>query len=235
MKFYKHTAILLFVIFSISSFGQRREKIEYLSNFDKDPIHFGFYHGGNKMDYKMSYKARQNFPNAYVESVPEMGFNLGIIADIRIHKNINLRFEPGLLTNSKKLYFRHIDNKVDSIRKASGTFLHLPLLMQFSTDRIGNYRPYVVGGMAYEYNFASNFDNPHDNSGGEFRLQKHNFMYEIGIGMDFYFYMFKFSPSIRGLFALNNEIKRDDDPNSQWTTPVDFFGTRGLFIQLSFQ
>ncbi len=231
----KRTFLLLFFIATSIGYSQKREKVEYLSNFDKAPLRWGFYIGGNKMDYNISYKAPEMFPNAYVETDAQMGFNLGLIGDMRIHNNINLRLEPGLAANTKKLYFKHLDNAVDSVRKASGTYLHVPLLLQFSTDRLRNVRPYVVGGVAYDYNFASNFNNPEDNEGGEFRMQKHNFMYELGIGMDFYFYYFKFSPSIRGLFAMNNELKPDDNPNSRWTTPIDFFGTRGLFIQLTFQ
>jgi len=230
-----NTILVLFLLLTSSFSFSQRKKIEYLSNFDKAAVRWGFYIGGNKMDYKISYKAPNDFPNAYVESQALMGFNLGLITDLRLHKNINLRIEPGLATNSKNLYFKHLGNAIDSVRKVSGTYLHIPLLLQFSTNRLHNIRPYVVGGVAYDYNFSSNFGNPNDNSGGEFRMQNHNFMYEVGIGMDFYFFWFKFSPSIRGVFALNNELKRDSDPNSRWTTPIDYFGTRGVFLQLNFQ
>ncbi len=225
---------LIFILISTGVFSQR-SRIEHLSNFDKYPLHWGFYLGANLMDYHIEYKAPEEYPNAYVETKPHYGFNLGLIGDIRLNKNMNLRLEPGLLTNSKTLYFKHLDNAIDSVRKASGTYLHVPLLLQFSTDRMLNVRPYFAAGVAYDYNFASNFHNPDDNFGGEFRMQKHNFMYEIGVGMDFYFYYFKFSPSIRGIFAINNEIKYDDNPDSPWTTPVDFFGTRGVFLRLTFQ
>jgi hypothetical protein len=57
--------------------------------------------------------------------------------------------------------------------------------------------------------------------------------------MDFYFYFFKFTPSIRGIFAINNELVPDDvrDPqySSPWTGPIDYFGTRGLFLNLTFE
>ncbi|MGK0307697.1 MAG: hypothetical protein ACI8RP_000652, partial [Urechidicola sp.] len=43
------------------------------------------------------------------------------------------------------------------------------------------------------------------------------------------------SPSIRGVFAINNEIKYDDDLNSKWTAPVNFMGTRGVFLNFSFE
>ena len=68
-------------------------------------------------------------------------------------------------------------------------------------------------------------------------------MYEVGFGVDFYMYFFKFTPSIRGIFAINDELVRDDNPNyplnpqytSPWTGPVDFLGTRGLFLNLTFE
>jgi len=64
-------------------------------------------------------------------------------------------------------------------------------------------------------------------------------MYEVGIGMEFYFYYFKFSPSIRGIFAINNEMVPDSSNktpySSPWTGPIDYFGTRGVYLNLTFQ
>ena len=99
---------------------------------------------------------------------------------------------------------------------------------------MGNIRPYLIGGFAYDYNFSSNEKNPDDNSSGEFRMKSSNFSYEIGLGMDIYLPYFVFSPSIRGTFAINNELVYDKDPNSPWTGPIDYFGTRGVFINLAF-
>ncbi|MDP4599838.1 MAG: PorT family protein, partial [Polaribacter sp.] len=113
--------------------------------------------------------------------------------------------------------------------------LHVPLLLKFSTDRYKNIRPYVLGGISYDHNFSSNEANQDDNSAGEFRMKTHNFMYEVGIGIDIYLYFFKFSPSIRGVFAINNEVKYDDDPNSRWTAPINYMGTRGVFLTFAFE
>lgn len=241
MRSFKIISLVMLLLISSSIFAQKkRDKVEYLSNFDKKAIRWGFFLGLNYSNYHISYKADEEYPNAYIESEPEVGFNVGLIGDIRLHNNINLRIEPGLSTNSKTLHFKHLEHlgPAASERKASGTYLHIPLLVQFSTNRYRNIRPYVVGGASYDYNFASNFDNGDDNSSGEFRMQKNNFMYEVGIGMDFYFVWFKFSPSLRGVFAINNELKRDDAENnsiSEWTTPIDDFGSRGVFLRFTFQ
>ena len=96
-------------------------------------------------------------------------------------------------------------------------------------------RAFVIGGVSYDYNFSSNQNNVDDNISGEFRMKTNNFMYEVGIGVDIYLMWFKFSPSIRGVFAINNELVYDDIPTSPYTGPIDYFGTRGVFLNFTFQ
>lgn len=221
--------ITLFV--SSSLWSQRRDRVEYRQNWDKQLVFWGYYLGLNKKDYKISYQES----NRFIEVTPSVGFNVGLIGDLRLHKNVSLRLEPGLSSNSKELAFTYIPGgKKDSIRDVSSTYLRIPLLLKLNTDRYDNVRPYLIGGVSYDYNFSSNQDNPDDNYSGEFRMKKSNFMYEIGAGIDIYLPYFIFSPSIRGVFALNNELVRDNNPNSPWTGPIDYFGTRGVFIKLAF-
>ena len=67
-------------------------------------------------------------------------------------------------------------------------------------------------------------------------MKKNNFTYEIGAGIDIYLPYFIFSPSIRGVFAINDELIRDNKSNgySPWTSNIDYFGTRGIFLKLAF-
>ena len=226
--------INLFLLTSIAFFAQR-DKVENLPSFDKRKIHYGFYLGINKNDYKISLNDIGTVPNPNIIIQPTTGFNVGLIADFRLHKNINVRFEPGLITNAKEIYFNYLSPAKDSVREVSSTYLHLPFILKFSSDRYKNIRPYVLAGISYNYNFSSNEDNQDDNAAGQFRLKTSNFMYEVGVGIDLYLYFFKFSPSIRGIFAINNEIKYDKDPNSRWTAPINYLGTRGVFITFAFE
>jgi len=219
------------------TFYAQRERVEYLPTFDKKPLHYGFYLGINQNDFKLNLR-KSTDKDANITVEPTAGFNVGLIADFRLHKNLNLRLEPGLVSNSKKILFNHLkeeSNPQDSIREIGSTYLHIPLVFKFSTDRYKNLRPYLLAGVSYDYNFSSNEANQEDNSAGQFRMKTHNFMYEVGIGVDFYLYYFKFSPSIRGVFAFNNEIKYDKNPESKWTAPVNFMGTRGIFLNFAFE
>lgn len=230
----KKVFLLTICLFISASIFAQRDRVENLPTFDKRKLHYGFYLGVNQNDFKLNLR-NSNISNANITVEPSLGFNVGLIADLRLHKNLNLRFEPGLVTNSKNIYFNHIDTAQDSVREIGSTYLHVPVILKFSTDRYKNIRPYVLAGVSYDYNFSSNAENQDDNSAGQFRMQSHNFMYEVGMGIDIYLNFFKFSPSIRGVFAFNNEIKYDDNPNSQWTAPVNFMGTRGIFLNFAFE
>ena len=226
--------VIFLIIFSINNLkAQKRDIVQYKQNWDKQKIFWGYFLGLNKKDYKISYNDKLN-PNAFIVSTPSIGFEVGLIGDLRLHKNISLRLEPGLSSNSKELAFTHIEEPRDSIREVNSTYFRIPLLLKFNADRLDNMRPYVIAGFSYDYNFSSNQDNPDDNEQGEFRTKKNNFSYELGIGVDLYLPYFIFSPSIRGVFAINDELVRDNIPNSQWTGSVDYFGTRGVFIKFAF-
>ena len=221
----------------LSASSQKRRNVDNLPTFDDPKIHYGFYLGINQNDFKVNYRP-SNFPSTIVEIKPTLGFNVGLIADFRVHKNVNLRFEPGLISNSKTIYFNNsptLNTERDSIREIGSTYLHLPLVLKLSSDRWNNVRPYVLAGASYDHNFSSNQENSDDNFSGEFRMKTSNFMYELGVGVDIYLSFFKFSPSIRGVFAMNRELIDDNNSNSPWTSPINIFSTRGVFLNFSFE
>ena len=232
------------VLISSNLYSQKKDKIEYLPNFDKKKLHFGYYLGLNQKGFKINYDNSNALVNTlntdYIVVDESIGFNIGLVIDYKLHDNINLRFEPGLSSNSKTLTYNSVviepgnPSLSGNIRDISGTYLRFPLLLKFSTNRIHNMRAFVIGGLSYDYNFSSNQNNPADNLSGEFRMKTNNFMYEIGVGVDLYLYFFKFSPSIRGVFAINDELVRDNF-DTPYTGPINYFGTRGVFLNFTFE
>ena len=148
---------------------------------------------------------------------------------------MDLRFEPGLHYNQRNLGFPGFDNERDAIREVKSTYINFPLLLKVSTKRLGNWKPFLVGGASTSLNLGSNEQSLDDNSSATFRMKKTTYYYEMGFGIDFYLEYFKFTPSIRGVFAINDELIRDNDPNSPWTGNVEAMMTRGLFINFTFE
>ncbi|HET8753527.1 MAG TPA: porin family protein [Salinimicrobium sp.] len=204
-------------------------------NFDKQKFSWGYFLGFNTYDFNFDYKeiipdARLNKDYVVDRTI---GFNVGLIGNMRLNEYLDLRFEPGVSFNRINFQFWMVRN--NSFREINSTFVHLPLLLKFSTKRINNFKPFVVGGLSTSLNLSSNENNPDDNEDGQFRMTTNNFYYEIGFGIDLYMYYFKFTPSIRGVFGINDEMIRDNNPNSVYTSNVDKMTTRAIFINFTFQ
>ena len=240
MKFLIILFFLLKYFSAVSQYPFVREKIENLPNFDKKILHYGYFVGLNDYDFKFEYSSDYytllNLNDIEIEK--SNGFNVGLIGDLRINNFFNLRFEPGLYANQRKLIYPDQDgliNENDKIREIKSTYIHLPLLIKFSSIRINNFKPYVVGGISSSLNLSSNEKNNDDNSNNVFRMKTNSLYYEVGFGIDFYLTYFKFSPSIRGIFSFKNELVNDNDSNSPWTSNIENLYSRGLLINFTFE
>ena len=199
-------------------------------NFDKQKYHFGYYLGFNTYDFKIAYNA----PGKEILVKNSIGFNVGLVANLRLNESFNLRFEPGIYITERVVGFPGFTKSFDSDREVKSTYLHFPLLLKYSADRIGNVRPYLLAGVGSALNLSSNAQIPEDNEDNVFRMIKWTQFYEIGVGIDLYLDYFKFSPSIRGVFSMNDELIRDIDPNSPWTGNISSLQTRGVFLNFTF-
>lgn len=215
---------------SIAQFG--KDPILNLQNEDLKFLNWGYYLGFNQYDFQFEYK---NDIGRDILVDKTFGFNVGLIGELRINEFLDARFEPGLLYTARTLGFPGFTTEADALREVRSTYIRFPLLLKASTRRIGNWKPFIVGGVYTSMNLGSKEDSLDDNSSGEFRMKKNVYGYELGFGIDFYTEYFKFSPSIRGVFALTDELVPDNDPNSPWTGNINAMRTRGFFINFTFE
>jgi len=208
------------------------DPIVNLQNEDKKLLNWGYYLGFNQYDFQFEYKDDIGRDILVDKSI---GFNVGLIGELRINEFLDARFEPGLLYTSRTLGFPGFSTQAEAIREVRSTYIRFPLLLKASTRRIGNWKPFIVGGVYTSINLGSNEDSLDDNSSGQFRMKQNVYGYELGFGIDFYTEYFKFTPSIRGVFALTDELVPDADPNSPWTGNIAAMRTRGIFINFTFE
>jgi hypothetical protein len=238
------TNFLLFAcLFANETYSQYpvvRERLINLPSFDQKTIHYGYFLGANQYDFKFEY-----IENYYEELLlkdvavdQKKGFSVGLIGDLRINQYLNLRFEPGLFYNRRELIYPEypeFTKENDRYREIKSTFIHLPILLKISTQRINNFRPFIVGGFSTDFNLSSNQKNSDDNASNVFRTTIQNLNYELGLGFDFYLYYFKFSPSLRGIFSFQNEMIPDNDPQSPWTGKINTMFSRGVALIITFE
>tara|TARA_B100000925_G_scaffold186520_1_gene140944 strand:- start:159 stop:872 length:714 start_codon:yes stop_codon:yes gene_type:complete len=233
--------IILFIsIFLISSEGHAqlftKKKVINNENFDKPQLSWGYFLGINNYDYNFDY-----ISDTYdIQTEKTFGFNVGLIGNIRISDFFDVRFEPGLVMSNRNLIFNPVQfgdidfNQNLHFREIKSTYVHFPMLLKISSKRVNNFKPYLLAGVSTAINLSSKENNVDDNSLGQFRTKKNVFFYELGFGIDLYLEWFKFSPSIRGVFALSDEHIDDNDPFSPWTSNIDFMKTSGILINFTF-
>ena len=117
------------------------KKLNQLPNFDKKKYHWGFYLGLNSRDFKVAYQ-ESDFKNTHVSFENETGFNVGLIGDMRILENLNIRLEPGLWSNTSTIHFRD-QNFIDGTTATTDFayencrnklyILSFPVLLKWST------------------------------------------------------------------------------------------------------
>jgi hypothetical protein len=199
-------------------------------NWNKQRVHWGYYLGFNSLDFKFDYLS----VTQDIEVKSTTGFNVGLIGNLRLMEFLDFRFEPGLYITQRNLIYPNITDPVDRLREVKSTYIFFPFLLKYSALRTGNVRPYLVGGVSTALNLGSNAKAPDDNYNDRFRMTKWTNFYEVGFGIDLYLEYFVFSPSIRGVFSMNDELIRDNTPGSPWTGNVQEMKTRGFFINFAF-
>jgi len=213
-----------------------QDPILNLENEDKKLLNWGYFLGFNQYDFKVDYKAynysssNTTLDDIYVKK--SIGFNVGLIGELRINKYLDLRLEPGLYYNQRDVSFPNTTMGANSIELKS-TYIHIPLLLKVSTKRLGNIKPFIVGGAATSLNLSSNEESSERISDGIIRMDKTNYYWEVGFGIDIYLRYFKFSPSIRGSFAFQDDILRDGE--SPYLDHVSGTYSRAIFVNFTFE
>ena len=231
--------VVLFLLLSIYAKAQlgksmfTKDPIINLENFDKQRVYWGYYLGFSSFDFKTDFKTNPA-PDKLIDVKGHTGFNVGLVGVLRLHEYVELRFEPGLYYASRTLTYSQFSNDRDGVREVKATYIDFPLILKFSSLRTGNVRPYLLGGLSTTLNLSSNSKSKDDNLEQKFRVKPWTQNYTLGFGVDLYFEYFKFSPSIRGVFGLKDELIRDTDPNSPWTGNIQSMKTRAVLINFTF-
>lgn len=233
----RKTVIVVLLIISATGYSQfaksmfSKDPIINLENWQKQRLYFGYYLGFNSFDFKFDYK------EAIQEDIQvkkTTGFNVGVVADVRLQEYFNLRFEPGLYYSKRDLHYPNFTAQSDYLREVNSTYIHFPLLLKYSALRTGNIRPYLVGGLSTTLNLSGNSKSKDDNFENTFRVKQWSSAYEIGFGIDFFSEYFIFSPSIRGMFGITDELIRDGKTPSPWTDNIDSMKSRAILINFTF-
>jgi Outer membrane protein beta-barrel domain len=106
-----------------------------------------------------------------------------------------------------------------------------PAHIKFLSDRINNFRVYMLGGFNYQYDLASNSSSR--KAQNLVKLSPSDLSIEAGLGFQFYFPVFILSPELKFSEGIKNVHSRD--PNLQYSNVIDKIKTRMVCFSLIFE
>lgn len=116
-------------------------------------------------------------------------------------------------------------------KQIQSLLLGFPAHVKFLSDRINNFRVYMLGGFNYQYDLASN--SSARKAQNLVKLSPTDFSVEGGLGFQFYFPVFILSPELKISEGIKNVHSRD--PNLQYSNVIDKLKTRMIVFSLIFE
>jgi hypothetical protein len=160
------------------------------------------------------------------------GFALGLLATTRLTNRFELRLNPMLMFAERsiayKLRYPDQDLGTELEKKVESVIVTFPLHLKFRSDRIGNFRVYMLGGGKLDYDLASNAKAR--KAEDMVKIEKMDYGVEGGVGFNFYFKSFILSPEVKISRGLRNMHSRDE--NLKYSNVLDKIQSRMIFFTI---
>jgi hypothetical protein len=182
-----------------------------------------------------NYKVVHSKDFVYNDSILEVnskrgpGFNLGIVTNLKLSEYFDLRFIPALVFADKKIIFTQNDKEVS--KTTESIYTEFPLMVRFKSQPWKDLKVYVLAGMKYSLDLSSNakarktFD--------QIKIKRNDLSYEYGVGLQFFFPLFIFSPELKfsnGIFNVHQP-----DKNLIYSNMLDRLNIRTISISIHFE
>ena len=220
--------IFLAIIIIISSnLKSQNTNLLNLPKYDKQWYHFGFTLGLMNTNLKIDYQQNSSLKN--ISAISSPGFNVGIICDLKILKNLNLRFIPSLTFTQRDINFTSFEN-IEIIKSTESSNLDLPILLKYRSLRYKNMRPYFLLGSRFTYDMASKKEVEDINL---FKLDEIDYGIEFGFGIDIYLPYFKLAPEIKYFYGFNDLLQINNV--ELITSNIESLYSRTILFSLTFE
>jgi Outer membrane protein beta-barrel domain len=237
---YKGNFRVLFVISilisSLTSSAQMRDNINLPDHDNK------FYHLGIALIFNTSHFQVTPHPNLLLnDSVlsvsPENtgGFGLAGLHTFNISPHLEFRIVfPQLMFSYKNLTYNTTfpsGEQTTATKKVESILLGFPVQVKFLSDRMENFRFYILGGINYQYDLSSNATAR--KADDLVKLNPYDWSIEAGIGFQFFFPVFILSPELKISNGIINVHHRD--PNLIYSSTIDKLKSRMIVFSLIFE
>jgi len=246
MQVRKATLLLMVLILAVFSQGKAQG---WGGGADQNKISFGFsfqaiqqYYKVIKQPYWQSALVDPETGKDITSGITSIGsrrtpgFAVGFISRYSLTEHLEARLTPALVFADRELnytFYNSADNAANGIRQVQATTVDVPLLLKIKSDKVGNVRAYLVGGVKYSMAISKQKEDLNQDLLQRKILNTRNFAsYEAGIGCDIYFQYFKMSPELKIANSMGNLLVQGTNPLS---SPIDKLFLHQIMFSLHFE
>ncbi len=225
--------LIIIPVLSLSVNAQRNTVVNNPDYDDRKTITYGFSIGIHTSGFQIKYD--DAFVGPTFDSIHSIvpirtpGFSLGFILNMKALQFLDVRVTPKVSFYEYKLKFNFIDGS-DLETVVESTMVEVPLLFKYKSERRGNYRMYLVGGVSG--GFEASGKNDLEDTSKNLNITNTNVTFEAGVGIDIYYPLFKFAPELRYSRGLSNAISGQENT---FTAGLKRVNTHNVSIFFLFQ
>lgn len=164
-----------------------------------------------------------------IEDKSSPGFNLGLIGNWQFNRYFDLRVIPNMTFAEKNIQYNTRDGIVDNRIKT--TYITLPVCVRFKSEPVNDLRVFVIAGLKYDYNIDP--QNRTVNEPNRISLKKNGLSMEYGVGLQYFFPYFIFSPELKYSHSLINML--DGNQSDLNNSAIRGLYPRTLVFTLNFE
>lgn len=196
---------LIAIISGSKANAQRNDWVYNRPYADMKRWHLGFSVGTHFEDMKFTHNGLPSDAgeNWYME-IPSYspGFCVNVLADLRLHKYLNLRFSPGMYFGNKDVHMIESNSGATTRQNVKSAYVVAPIDLKISGERYLNSRPYVTLGVMGAFDVGKRRSE-------ELQFKTFDTYLTLGLGCDFYLPFFKLNPEIKFCFGLSDILRHD--------------------------
>ncbi len=198
-----------------------KRKGQNLVAYDDRLLHYGFFLALNRSGFRVNaspFFNQQLFDSTItsdkklyaINPRASLGFTTGFILNIRCFEFLDVRVLPTVSFYQRFVDFRfQNDSVVTELKQSTFSFVELPILLKYKSQRRNNTRMYMLAGIKPSIEVGSKKGEIQED---RLRSTTFDFNVEYGFGFDLYYPLFKFSPELRFSHGFSN--LRNVDPNN---------------------
>lgn len=176
---------------------------KHLERYDDKEIHYGFFFAMPVTRFSVGHSPSfLTADSAYrIYSPNKASFRVGFVVNAFLNDRFDLRLTPSVSLFSREVHYDY-PGGTQKIETRESTWVDLPLLLKYKSERRNNSRMYLLAGGSFS--IETNVRRKELQGASRLSTGNMDLALEYGVGFEQFFEFFKFAPELRFSHGLLN-------------------------------